>query len=154
MGCRCLVARFCGAGMPCILFGVNVDRGGANGTVAQVLDSQTTRFHSGLAGHVAWIATLLAVSNNPVTKTRASLGSETSRLYGFRTISKNGSEGGRQLLGGVRDRRHHKADMSRLRPPRGWMDREQGEGHEFLNETTQVKNTWVPAGECGEGRRE
>jgi len=31
--------------------------------------------------------------------------------------------------------------------PRDWMDREQGEGHEFLHEATQVKNIWVPMGE-------
>lgn len=31
--------------------------------------------------------------------------------------------------------------------PRDWMDREQGEGHEFLHEATQVKNIWVPTGE-------
>ncbi|HEY9152886.1 MAG TPA: aldehyde dehydrogenase family protein [Anaerolineales bacterium] len=31
--------------------------------------------------------------------------------------------------------------------PRAWMDREQGEGHEFLHESTQVKNIWVPTGE-------
>ncbi|RJP50827.1 MAG: aldehyde dehydrogenase family protein [Anaerolineaceae bacterium] len=31
--------------------------------------------------------------------------------------------------------------------PRDWMDREQGEGHEFLHESTQVKNIWVPTGE-------
>jgi len=31
--------------------------------------------------------------------------------------------------------------------PRNWMDREQGEGHEFLHESTQVKNIWVPTGE-------
>jgi aldehyde dehydrogenase (NAD+) len=30
---------------------------------------------------------------------------------------------------------------------RNWMDREQGEGHEFLHEATQVKNIWVPTGE-------
>jgi hypothetical protein len=30
---------------------------------------------------------------------------------------------------------------------RDWMDREQGEGHEFLHEETQVKNIWVPTGE-------
>jgi aldehyde dehydrogenase (NAD+) len=30
---------------------------------------------------------------------------------------------------------------------RGWMDRQQGEGHEFLHEATQVKNIWVPTGE-------
>jgi aldehyde dehydrogenase (NAD+) len=30
---------------------------------------------------------------------------------------------------------------------RDWMDREQGEGHEFLHEATQVKNIWVPTGE-------
>jgi len=30
---------------------------------------------------------------------------------------------------------------------RDWMDREQGEGHEFLHESTQVKNIWVPTGE-------
>jgi hypothetical protein len=30
------------------------------------------------------------------------------------------------------------------------MDREQGEGHEFLYEATQVKNIWVPTGEWGE----
>jgi aldehyde dehydrogenase (NAD+) len=31
--------------------------------------------------------------------------------------------------------------------PRDWMDREQGEGHEFLHEATQIKNIWVPTGE-------
>ncbi len=31
--------------------------------------------------------------------------------------------------------------------PRDWMDREQGEGHEFLHEATQVKNIWIPTGE-------
>ena len=31
--------------------------------------------------------------------------------------------------------------------PRTWMDHEQGEGHEFLHEATQVKNIWVPTGE-------
>ena len=31
--------------------------------------------------------------------------------------------------------------------PRAWMSREQGEGHEFLHEATQVKNIWVPTGE-------
>ena len=31
--------------------------------------------------------------------------------------------------------------------PRNWMDREHGEGHEFLHESTQVKNIWVPTGE-------
>jgi aldehyde dehydrogenase (NAD+) len=31
--------------------------------------------------------------------------------------------------------------------PRDWMNREQGEGHEFLHESTQVKNIWVPTGE-------
>jgi aldehyde dehydrogenase (NAD+) len=31
--------------------------------------------------------------------------------------------------------------------PRDWMNREQGEGHEFLHEATQVKNIWVPTGE-------
>lgn len=30
---------------------------------------------------------------------------------------------------------------------RAWMNREQGEGHEFLHEATQVKNIWVPTGE-------
>ncbi len=30
---------------------------------------------------------------------------------------------------------------------RDWMDREQGEGHDFLHEATQVKNIWVPTGE-------
>jgi aldehyde dehydrogenase (NAD+) len=30
---------------------------------------------------------------------------------------------------------------------RDWMGREQGEGHEFLHEATQVKNIWVPTGE-------
>jgi aldehyde dehydrogenase (NAD+) len=29
---------------------------------------------------------------------------------------------------------------------RDWLDREQGEGEEFLREATQVKNIWVPAG--------
>ena len=31
--------------------------------------------------------------------------------------------------------------------PRDWMSHEQGEGHEFLHEATQVKNIWVPTGE-------
>ncbi len=31
--------------------------------------------------------------------------------------------------------------------PRDWMSREQGEGHEFLHEATQVKNIWIPTGE-------
>jgi len=31
--------------------------------------------------------------------------------------------------------------------PRDWVDRGQGEGHEFLHEATQVKNIWVPTGE-------
>jgi aldehyde dehydrogenase (NAD+) len=31
--------------------------------------------------------------------------------------------------------------------PRDWMLREQGEGHAFLHEATQVKNIWVPTGE-------
>ena len=31
--------------------------------------------------------------------------------------------------------------------PRNWFEREQGEGHEFLREATQVKNIWVPYGE-------
>jgi aldehyde dehydrogenase (NAD+) len=31
--------------------------------------------------------------------------------------------------------------------PRAWMDREQGEGQEFLREATQVKNIWTPYGE-------
>jgi len=31
--------------------------------------------------------------------------------------------------------------------PRDWMAREQGEGHEFLHESTQVKNIWIPTGE-------
>ena len=30
---------------------------------------------------------------------------------------------------------------------RNWLDHEQGEGHEFLHEATQVKNIWVPTGE-------
>jgi aldehyde dehydrogenase (NAD+) len=30
---------------------------------------------------------------------------------------------------------------------RDWLEREQGEGHEFLHEATQVKNIWVPTGE-------
>jgi aldehyde dehydrogenase (NAD+) len=30
---------------------------------------------------------------------------------------------------------------------RDWLDPEQGEGHEFLHEATQVKNIWVPTGE-------
>ena len=30
---------------------------------------------------------------------------------------------------------------------RDWMNREQGEGHEFLHESTQLKNIWVPTGE-------
>jgi aldehyde dehydrogenase (NAD+) len=31
--------------------------------------------------------------------------------------------------------------------PRDWMDIEQGEGHEFLHEATQIKNIWIPTGE-------
>jgi aldehyde dehydrogenase (NAD+) len=31
--------------------------------------------------------------------------------------------------------------------PRDWLSAEQGEGHEFLHEATQVKNIWVPTGE-------
>ncbi len=31
--------------------------------------------------------------------------------------------------------------------PRDWLNREQGEGEEFLREATQVKNIWVPTGE-------
>jgi aldehyde dehydrogenase (NAD+) len=31
--------------------------------------------------------------------------------------------------------------------PRDWLSREQGEGHEFLHEATQVKNIWTPTGE-------
>ncbi len=31
--------------------------------------------------------------------------------------------------------------------PRDWLDPEQGTGHEFLHEATQVKNIWVPTGE-------
>jgi len=30
------------------------------------------------------------------------------------------------------------------------MDREQGEGHEFLQEATQVENIWVLTGEVGD----
>jgi aldehyde dehydrogenase (NAD+) len=30
---------------------------------------------------------------------------------------------------------------------RDWLDKEQGAGHEFLHEATQVKNIWVPTGE-------
>jgi aldehyde dehydrogenase (NAD+) len=30
---------------------------------------------------------------------------------------------------------------------RDWIDPEQGQGHEFLHEATQVKNIWVPTGE-------
>ena len=30
---------------------------------------------------------------------------------------------------------------------RDWFDAEQGEGEEFLRESTQVKNVWVPSGE-------
>jgi aldehyde dehydrogenase (NAD+) len=30
---------------------------------------------------------------------------------------------------------------------REWLSRDQGEGHEFLHEATQVKNIWVPTGE-------
>jgi aldehyde dehydrogenase (NAD+) len=29
---------------------------------------------------------------------------------------------------------------------RDWLDTAQGEGEEFLRESTQVKNIWVPAG--------
>jgi aldehyde dehydrogenase (NAD+) len=32
-------------------------------------------------------------------------------------------------------------------PSNNWVGREQGEGHEFLHEATQVKNIWVPTGE-------
>jgi len=31
--------------------------------------------------------------------------------------------------------------------PRAWLDREQGEGQEFLREATHVKNIWTPYGE-------
>ncbi|MGW8251711.1 MAG: aldehyde dehydrogenase family protein, partial [Anaerolineales bacterium] len=31
--------------------------------------------------------------------------------------------------------------------PRDWLSAEQGAGHEFLHEATQVKNIWVPTGE-------
>jgi aldehyde dehydrogenase (NAD+) len=31
--------------------------------------------------------------------------------------------------------------------PRDWTDPEQGAGHEFLHESIQVKNIWVPTGE-------
>ena len=31
--------------------------------------------------------------------------------------------------------------------PRDWTNPEQGVGHEFLHEATQVKNIWVPTGE-------
>ncbi|HLE16579.1 MAG TPA: aldehyde dehydrogenase family protein, partial [Anaerolineales bacterium] len=31
--------------------------------------------------------------------------------------------------------------------PRDWASPEQGAGHEFLHEPTQVKNIWVPTGE-------
>lgn len=31
--------------------------------------------------------------------------------------------------------------------PRDWLSLEQGEGHEFLHEATQVKNIWIPTGE-------
>jgi aldehyde dehydrogenase (NAD+) len=33
------------------------------------------------------------------------------------------------------------------RPPRDWMDHDQGQGTEFLREATQVKNIWVPSGD-------
>jgi aldehyde dehydrogenase (NAD+) len=33
------------------------------------------------------------------------------------------------------------------RPPRDWMDHEQGQGTEFLREATQVKNIWAPSGD-------
>jgi len=31
--------------------------------------------------------------------------------------------------------------------PRNWMGAVQGEGEEFLRESTQVKNIWIPYGE-------
>jgi aldehyde dehydrogenase (NAD+) len=31
--------------------------------------------------------------------------------------------------------------------PRDWLDAAQGEGREFLRESTQVKNIWIPSGE-------
>jgi aldehyde dehydrogenase (NAD+) len=31
--------------------------------------------------------------------------------------------------------------------PRDWTDRRQGEGEEFLEHATQVKNIWIPYGE-------
>ena len=31
--------------------------------------------------------------------------------------------------------------------PRAWMDRDEGEGREYLREATQVKNIWIPYGE-------
>jgi aldehyde dehydrogenase (NAD+) len=33
------------------------------------------------------------------------------------------------------------------RPPRDWMDHDQGQGAEFLREATHVKNIWVPSGD-------
>jgi aldehyde dehydrogenase (NAD+) len=33
------------------------------------------------------------------------------------------------------------------RPPRDWIDHDQGQGTEFLREATQVKNIWVPSGD-------
>ncbi|MBM3179148.1 MAG: hypothetical protein FJZ86_02210 [Chloroflexi bacterium] len=42
----------------------------------------------------------------------------------------------------------HRREFGRAqRRFRDWMDREQGEGHDFLHEATQVKNIWVPTGE-------
>jgi hypothetical protein len=36
---------------------------------------------------------------------------------------------------------------SSIFPTSGAINREQGEGHDFLHEATQVKNIWVPTGE-------
>jgi len=35
----------------------------------------------------------------------------------------------------------------RFGKPRAWMSREQGKGHEFLHEATQMKKIWTPTGE-------
>jgi aldehyde dehydrogenase (NAD+) len=34
---------------------------------------------------------------------------------------------------------------------RDWMDKQQGEGEEFLRESTEVKNIWLPIGESMSG---
>lgn len=52
-----------------------------------------------------------------------------------------GGCGGGRTAGG---RQHTWVSYGR---PRDWLDAVQGEGEEFLEHATQVKNIWVPYGE-------